>query len=130
MPLPRALARLNRHLTNPVVRLFAGHVPGFCILRHVGRRTGRDYHIPLNVFPAGERYVFALTYGAGADWVKNVVAAGECRIRRGGEEVHLTDPRFLPAVEGMAAMPGPARPLLRLAGVSEFLSMTPVTRTR
>ena len=48
---------------NPVTRLFAGWLPWFAILTHVGRRSGRSYQIPINAFRRGDHYVFALTYG-------------------------------------------------------------------
>lgn len=123
MPIPRAVARFNRYATNPIARLFAGWAPGFCILRHTGRRTGRKYAIPLNVFEAEHGFVFALTYGPDADWVKNVMTAGTCTIRRRSQEVQLDDPRLISTEEGMARMPAAARPLLRLANVTEFLRM-------
>lgn len=123
MPIPRAVARFNRHVTNPIVRLFAGWAPGFCLLRHVGRRTGREYEIPLNVFEAEDGFVFALTYGSNADWVKNVLAADTCTIRRHRRQIRLAHPRLITTGEGMSHIPAGARPLLRLANVTEFLRM-------
>jgi deazaflavin-dependent oxidoreductase (nitroreductase family) len=123
MPIPRAVARFNRYATNPIVRLFAGWAPGFCLLRHVGRKTGRQYEIPLNVSEAAGGFVFALTYGSDADWVKNVLRAGTCTIRRHNKETQLTNPRPVTTEEGMAHMTPLARPLLRLANVTEFLRM-------
>src|SRR5436305_12456815 len=53
---------------NPVTRMFAGWVPWFAILTHVGRRSGRSYQIRINAFRRGDHYgdhcVFALTYGS------------------------------------------------------------------
>jgi hypothetical protein len=37
MQLPQWLARFNRHVTNPIQRLWAGWAPTFGILEHVGR---------------------------------------------------------------------------------------------
>lgn len=123
MPIPRVIARLNRFVTNPLMRLMAGWMPGFCLLRHVGRRSGRPYTIPLNVFADGTGFVFALTYGSDTDWVKNVLAAGECVITRSRREIPLDRPRFLTEAEGKAAMPWPVQVLLRLMNVTEFLRM-------
>jgi deazaflavin-dependent oxidoreductase (nitroreductase family) len=130
MPIPRAVARFNRYVTNPIVRRFAGWAPGFCLLRHVGRRTGREYEIPLNVLEAEDGFVFALTYGSDADWVKNVLRAGTCSIRRHNKEMRLTNPRPVTTEEGMAHMTPLARPLLRLANVTEFLRMDEILRFR
>jgi deazaflavin-dependent oxidoreductase (nitroreductase family) len=123
VPIPRAVARFNRHVTNPIVGLFAGWAPGFCILRHIGRRSGRTYSIPLNLVEDGDSFVFALTYGANTDWVENVMAAGGCTIRHRRTEIPLTNPRFLSHYEGIAHFSGPPRLMLRLANVTEFLRL-------
>lgn len=121
-----AVARFNRYVTNPIARRFAGWAPGFCILTHVGRRSGRHYRIPVNVFGTGDGFVFALTYGPDADWVKNVMAAGGCTIRYRRDDFFLERPRFLPTAEGMAVMPPPVRMMLGLANVTEFLHLKAV----
>jgi hypothetical protein len=64
----------------------------------------------------------ALTYGAGSDWVKNVLAADGCRLHTRGRYLDLTAPHLVhdPARQGIQ----PARgALLRLLGVSEFLDL-------
>ena len=48
----------------------------------------------MNVFRRGDSYVFALTYGADVNWVKNVVAAGECELRTGGRDMRLVEPEL------------------------------------
>jgi hypothetical protein len=48
---------------NPLTRMFAGWMPGFAILTHRGRVSGRTYRTPMNVWRRGDRYVFFLTYG-------------------------------------------------------------------
>jgi deazaflavin-dependent oxidoreductase (nitroreductase family) len=123
MPIPKGVARFNKRVTNRVTSLVAGWVPGFAIVSHVGRRSGRRYRTPVNVFRDGARYVFALTYGADADWVRNVVAAGGCEIRTRGRSIELHDPeRFRDATLGK--VPIPARWLLGLIHVDEFLALT------
>lgn len=123
MPLPRGIARFNRYVTNPIARRVAGWAPGFCILTHMGRRSGREYRIPLNVFETEGGFVFALTYGSDTDWVKNVMAAGRCTIQYRRRVLELSEPRFLETAEGMTQMPTVARFLLRKVNVTEFLSM-------
>lgn len=123
MPIPRAVARFNRYVTNPLVRLVAGWMPGFCIMRHVGRRTGRVHSIPMNVFKDGSGFVFALTYGSGTDWVKNVLASGECVITRQLRDIPLDRPGFLTEEEGMARIPLPVRLVLTELDVTEFLRL-------
>lgn len=92
MPLPRALARFNRQVTNRVSGVVAGRAPGFGIAVHRGRKSGRVYRTPVNVFARDGGYRIALTYGPDADWVKNVLAAGEFELETGGHTVALADP--------------------------------------
>ncbi|NIJ12652.1 deazaflavin-dependent oxidoreductase (nitroreductase family) [Saccharomonospora amisosensis] len=124
MVLPKRLARFNKVATNRVTRLVAPRLPGFAMLTHTGRRSGRRYRIPLNVFRAGGDYVIALTYGPDADWVRNVLAAGGCELRTRGEDVRLTNPRLVHD-ETRSAMPFPVRQVLALVGVTDFLHLTP-----
>lgn len=92
MPIPKAVARFDKRVANPVTRRVAGRLPGFAIVTHVGRSSGRTYRTPVNVFRDGEPYLFALTYGADSDWVRNVLAARRCTTETGGRAVELTDP--------------------------------------
>jgi deazaflavin-dependent oxidoreductase (nitroreductase family) len=107
---------------NPLTRLFAGHMPGFGLLAYRGRKTGRTYHLPMNVFQRREHYIFVLTYGSESQWVKNVLAAGGCQIRVRGRDVRLVEPKLIvnPAWD---LIPWPARFIERRAGVTEFLRM-------
>jgi deazaflavin-dependent oxidoreductase (nitroreductase family) len=120
-----ALSSLRPYTTrffNPISRRFAGHLPGFAILVYLGRRSGRTYRTPINVFRHGNEYVFALTYGSDVQWVKNILAAGDCELVSMGRTVRLTEPRLF-VDPRQRLMPLPVRLFLRLMGVTEFLSM-------
>jgi deazaflavin-dependent oxidoreductase (nitroreductase family) len=121
MPLPKSLASFNKRVTNKVSRLIAGRLPGFGIVIHLGRRSGREYRTPVNAFHRGDEYVFALTYGPG-DWVKNVEAAGGCTMQARGRTVRLTSPRRF-TDPTRSPVPPAVRPILRLIDVDEFLAM-------
>lgn len=111
-------------VVNRITRLFAGRLPGFAIVDYRGRKSGKAYRTPMNVFRDGEDYVFALTYGSEVQWVKNVIAAGVCDLEIGGKTVHLTDPELF-VDPSRHLMPLPVRFLLRLMHVTEFLRMRP-----
>src|SRR5262245_46691810 len=91
----RFMRPFTKRVINPITRRVAGWLPGFAILTHVGRTSGRTYSIPINVFRRGEYYVFALTYGSDVDWVKNIMAAGDCHLRTRGRDVHLVEPTLI-----------------------------------
>ena len=97
MPLPRSLARFNRVALNPVMRHFNAHVPGFGVVHHVGRRSGRPYLTPVNVFTRPGGFTIPLTYGRDSEWTHNVLAAGEADITRRGRVHHVTNPRLVAA---------------------------------
>ena len=102
----------------------AGRLPGFAILTYVGRKSGRVYRTPINVFKRGDDYVFALTYGSDVEWVKNIVAAGGCEIRTRGRDIKLVAPEvFVDPTRRL--MPLPVRLILGVARVTEFLRMRP-----
>lgn len=120
MVLPRKLARLNKALTNRVLGRVAGSVPGFAVLVHYGRRSGRRYRTPVNLFRDPSGYVVALTYGSDADWVLNVLAGGGCALITRGGVVAVTRPRIVHDPE-RNLVPRPVRAVLSLVRVSDFL---------
>ena len=119
---PRRVARFNRVVTNRVTGLFAGTVPGFGVVLHRGRRSGRPYRTPVNVYSGDGGYVIALISGPGADWVRNVLAAGGCEMRVRGRWVRLTVPRIVHDEE-CRQVPRVVRPVLRALGVADFLHL-------
>ena len=119
MVIPKRVARVNR-VTNRVAGHVAGRLPGFGIVQHRGRRSGRPYRTPINVFRVSGGYVAALTYGTDTDWVKNVLAAGGCELEVRRRRVRLTDPRVVHD-ETRHDMPLGVRRLLAVLGVTDFL---------
>ena len=116
------LRPFTTRVVNPLTRRVAGWLPGFGLLTYRGRKTGRTYRTPINVFTRGDSYVFALTYGSGVDWVKNVIAAGECGLRTRGRDTRLVEPELF-VDPAQRLMPLPVRLFLRLNRVTEFLRM-------
>lgn len=114
MQLPQWLARFNRHVTNPIQRLWAGWAPTMGILEHVGRRSGRRYRTPLTVFPTRDGVAVLLTYGPDRDWLKNVTAAGSARMRRYGKTFEVRDPQVMTKAQAAPSVTGWMRPLFGL----------------
>jgi hypothetical protein len=78
----------------------------------------------MNVFRRDGDYVFALTYGPGVQWVKNVLAAGTAHLEQRGRTITLRDPRRITDPKARL-VPLLIRPFLRFMRVSEFLRMSP-----
>ncbi|HEV8637771.1 MAG TPA: nitroreductase family deazaflavin-dependent oxidoreductase [Chloroflexota bacterium] len=127
MPAPRWLARFNRRATNRVLGALADRLPGFGVVVHRGRTTGRRYRTPVNVFRRAGRYVIALTYGPESEWVRNVQASGGCALETRGHTLRLARPRLFHD-ERRRSVPAPVRLVLGLLGVSDFLELVPDDR--
>ena len=65
----RSMTRLTRPLAGR--RFF----PLWALLRHRGRRSGREYAVPVGVRMTVDGYFIALPFGERTQWVHNVVAA-------------------------------------------------------
>jgi deazaflavin-dependent oxidoreductase (nitroreductase family) len=109
--IPQWVARFNKYVTNPVQRIWAGYVPAMGVLEHVGRKSGKPYRTPLNVFTTDEGVAILLTYGPDRDWLKNVTAAGSAPMRRYGRTITVSDPRIVPKAEAAQHVTGFLRPI-------------------
>ncbi|BBZ65706.1 peptidase [Mycolicibacterium insubricum] len=109
MQLPQRLARFNRHVTNPIQRMWAGWAPGFGILEHTGRKSGKTYRTPLNVFSTDDGVAILLSYGPDRDWLKNITVAGGGTLKRRGQTFRVTDPRVVSREEAAGHVTGGAR---------------------
>src|ERR1700758_4952990 len=89
----RWLAKVNIAFTNRITSLFAGWLPGFGILIHVGRKSGKVYRTPMNVFRASNGFIIALTYSSQSEWVKNVLVAGGGGLKKPGEKNKIFPPQ-------------------------------------
>jgi deazaflavin-dependent oxidoreductase (nitroreductase family) len=118
----RRIAQFNKRVTNRLTLPLAPWLPGFGVVIHIGRKSQREYRIPVNVFKTGDGYVFALTYGTDSDWVQNVRAAGGCTLITRGQHYRLTAPRIIHDETRQLASPL-ARPILRLMHVADFLRL-------
>lgn len=119
----RWLAKINIAFTNRITSLFAGWLPGFGILTHVGRKSGNIYRTPVNVFRAPNGFIIALTYSSQSEWVKNVLAAGGSELETRGKKYQLS---ALNVVRDPTRrrFPIPARVVLRIVGADEYMELS------
>lgn len=123
MPLSRGVARFNRRGLNRVTRHIVGWLPGFALLFHTGRRSGRTYQTPINAFRRDDGYRIALIYGAESDWVRNVLAAGGCEIEHRRRRIALTHPRIVSDPDRRWAPPI-VRQVIGMIGASQYMQLT------
>ena len=123
MPAPRLVARANKTGLNRLTRFVAPWAPGWGVVIHRGRRSGRTFRTPLWVFRRDHGYVIALTYGPQADWVRNVIAAGGCELETRRRRYRLTAPNIYRDEDAADMPPFIGFMLRRVIKAPEFLSL-------
>lgn len=125
--MPRDNKRLRtfvKHFVNPLLRTLAHSSRGpFALLRHVGRRSGKTYEIPIMVWPVADGFVIALTYGPDVDWLRNLQAAGQGSLRWHKREYVFQKPESIDAQTALLALPPLVKRILRLRGAHEFVKL-------
>ncbi|MGE5694502.1 MAG: nitroreductase family deazaflavin-dependent oxidoreductase [Candidatus Sericytochromatia bacterium] len=116
MRFPPLVDRLQVKYMNPVVRPLAKYVPGFATIKHRGRKSGKQYETVVNAYRKGDVLAVMLGHGK-TDWVKNILAAGEADVRLFRSDVHITNPRIVPAGTDDPTLPWIARRAARSMGV-------------
>ncbi|WP_313674498.1 nitroreductase family deazaflavin-dependent oxidoreductase [Mycolicibacterium sp.] len=105
---------------NPIAVPLARVMPGITIIRHRGRKSGRQFETPVSAYRKGDTVAIMLGHGK-TNWVKNILAAGEADIRLGRRDVHLVNPRIVPAGGDDPSLPRIARMAAR-RGVGVFVA--------
>jgi deazaflavin-dependent oxidoreductase (nitroreductase family) len=119
----RWAAAFNLVVTNRITSRFAGRLPGFGILSHMGRKSGRVYRTPVNVFRVPEGFLVALTYVRNSEWAKNVLAAGGCQIETRRVVYQLSAPAVVHDPT-RRRFPILVRIVLWLIGASDFMQLS------
>ena len=119
----RWVAAFNLAVTNRITSLFASRLPGFGIVTHKGRKSGRIYRTPVNVFRAPDGFLIALTYGRDSEWVRNVLAAGGCQLETHGARYQLSAPTIVHDPT-RRRFPLVVRMILGLIGANDFLQLS------
>jgi deazaflavin-dependent oxidoreductase (nitroreductase family) len=102
---------------NPVVKPLSRLMPGMATIKHRGRKSGKQYETIVTAYRKGDTVAIALGHGK-TDWVKNVLAAGEADLHLIRRDLHLKNPRILPAGSGGADdLPFMARAQAKRVGI-------------
>ena len=73
---PAAAKQINKVVVRLAGRRF---LPLWAVLRHSGRKSGKQYAIPVAVIPTETTFIIAMPWGRGTDWVRNVLRPGAVR---------------------------------------------------
>jgi deazaflavin-dependent oxidoreductase (nitroreductase family) len=116
MRFPPWLERTQIKYLNPVFLRLGRYLPSFGIVKHRGRTSGNEYETVVSAYRKGNLLAILLAHGK-TNWVKNVLAAGEADVHLFRGNVHITNPRVLPAGTDDPALPWIARRGARTVGV-------------
>jgi EmrB/QacA subfamily drug resistance transporter/deazaflavin-dependent oxidoreductase (nitroreductase family) len=127
-PRARRVVRFAARFVNPLVLLIAGRrwMPVVGILRHSGRRSGREYATPIGMRPLGDGFVIPRTFSDNAAWYLNVKAAGEGRVTYLGRHYRVVEPEVVDYATARPAFPRYERVQFRLIGINEYLRLRAV----
>jgi deazaflavin-dependent oxidoreductase (nitroreductase family) len=95
--------------------------PLFSVVRHTGRRSGKAFETPVAARRVRGGFVLTLAFGSGANWFRNLVAAGGGSIRWRGIEYPVGAPERIDVESGMSAFNAVQRVGLRAADVDGYI---------
>jgi deazaflavin-dependent oxidoreductase (nitroreductase family) len=117
----RATTRLMRPLAgkrwNPI----------FSVVRHSGRRSGRTFETPVAARRVRDGFVLALAFGSGANWYRNLLAAGSGVIRWRGVDYPIGAPEPMGEQEALVAFLPIQRAGLRAADIDGYIRVPDAT---
>jgi deazaflavin-dependent oxidoreductase (nitroreductase family) len=116
MVFPPLVERLQIKYFNPMMKPIARYLPTFAVVTHRGRTSGKEYETVVNAFRKGNVLAVALAHGK-TNWVKNVLAAREADVHLFRKDVHIVNPRVLPAGTDDPSLPASIRRAAKKIGV-------------
>ena len=112
----------NKRIANPAMMKLAGRRYWFAtVIRHTGRRSGREYATPVWAHPTSDGFLNSLPFGESVDWLKNVLAASRATIEAKGESWAIVETEV---VDQEIAQPLLSRRMwlvFELAGIERYL---------
>ena len=102
--MPSWVAKTNKRVVNPIQGMWAPWLPPWAVIVHRGRRSGAEYRTPVLAARSGSSLYVTLYYGSGAQWVRNLRAAGGGEVIRRGRRRRIANVRI---VESPSAEPLP-----------------------
>jgi deazaflavin-dependent oxidoreductase (nitroreductase family) len=104
--------QFNKRYFNRLALKFAGRRRGlYGILKHVGRRSGKDYATPVVVARIPGGFLIPMPYGAETDWLRNLLAAGRGILVWDGREYAVEGPEVVEQAVAFSLLPPGRAPI-------------------
>jgi deazaflavin-dependent oxidoreductase (nitroreductase family) len=123
-PLLRAVRISNKYLLNPVMGTLAGRKNWYAaVIRHTGRRSGKQYSTPVVADRVQDGFIIPLPYGSRVDWLQNVLAAGRASVSAKGETHDVTEPEVIDAATALPMLSPRRRRAFEHVGIAQYLKV-------
>lgn len=113
--------------SEPVALALSGRrlFPLWAVVHHTGRRTGREYAVPVAIIPthAGNVFLIALPWGPKTNWVRNVLAAGGATVTWKGRDYEATEPELVSPEVAVAEASGLVKRIVASGPFPAFLRL-------
>jgi deazaflavin-dependent oxidoreductase (nitroreductase family) len=120
----RPLFWVSKRFMNPVQMRTAGTPGAYAsIIRVRGRRTGQVRATPVGVIADGDDFLIALPYSTKAQWLQNVLAAGEAELVTEGATYRVHRPELIPARDVVDHFSATDQRLFRLLATTDCLRL-------
>jgi deazaflavin-dependent oxidoreductase (nitroreductase family) len=126
-PINDAVRVFNKRILNPVVMALDRRHWYAAVLKHEGRRSGKEYTTPVTAGSTEDSFVIPLSYGEDVDWLKNVRAAGRCTIKTTSGTYVVGDPEVIDRAEALAIVPCHVRLMFRLFGIEHYVKVKQIS---
>jgi hypothetical protein len=93
------------------------------IVTHIGRKSGRTYSTPIVAFPVSNGFIIPLPYGAGVDWCRNILTAGNCTLQWHGNTYNLVEPQLIESASIAPSLPLANQLAFRVMNVAHVLRL-------
>lgn len=119
-----AVRIFNKHALNPVMMRMAGRKHWYAgVIRHTGRRTGKEYATPVVADRVADGFIVPLPYGTGVDWLRNVLAADRATIQAGGQTYQVVHPVVIDAEAAASQLSPRRRRAFQRFGIERYLKI-------
>src|SRR5215208_5953148 len=114
---------LNKRILNPMMMFLDRRHWYAAVLRHKGRRSGKEYATPVTAEPTEDGYVIPLPYGEDVDWLENIRVAGRFTIEARDGTYTVGEPEMIDRAAALRAVSPRARLMFRVFGINRFLKV-------
>jgi deazaflavin-dependent oxidoreductase (nitroreductase family) len=119
----------NKRFNNKVIMSMgrAGHrLSVFGLLKHTGRKSGKQYCTPVRLVKEGKSFIIPLTYGENSSWYKNLLSLNMIELGWQGKTYHVGNPELLELSQGNKKFPWISRVLFKRDGLEKFVKVTEI----